>query len=145
MTTLTVEEFKTKFDRGDFTYSENLPDIRDKDIEDAIDNALALFNQDLYPIPTDEFPTDVGKKCLLFLTAHELVNLIEDTNGQGQTRFNQSSRSVGSISESLAIPEWMNADVFAYFTTTNYGIKFLMFSKPYMDGALYVVGGSTQP
>jgi hypothetical protein len=145
MITITAEEFKAFFDRGEFTYSETLPDIRDKDIEQAIESASSLINHDLYPSPTDEFPIDVGKKALTYLTAHELVNLIEDSLGQGQARMQQSSRSVGSISESLVVPEWMQHDTFAYFITTNYGIRFLMLSKPYMDGSVYVVGGATLP
>jgi hypothetical protein len=145
MIVITVEEFKDKFDRGDFTYGEALPSVRDKDIEEAIELATALINHDLYPLPSTENPVDIGKKALLFLTAHELINTLEDTINQGQTRFNQSSRSVGSISESLAIPEWMNQDVFGYFTTTNYGIKFLILTKPFMDGAVYTVAGLTLP
>lgn len=145
MTTITATQFKTKFDRGEFTYGVSLPSVRDKDIADAIENALALFNQNLYPAVSTEYPTDVKTLALLYLTAHELVKILEETDSNGQSKFNQNSRSVGSISESLTIPEWMNQDIFSYYTTTAYGIRFLMISKPYMDGVCYTVAGATMP
>ena len=145
MISITVEEFKTQFDRNEFTYGVDLPNVRDKDITDAINNALSLFNQGLYPLPSEEYPVDVGKLALLYLTAHELKKILNEVIDQGQSQFNQSSRSVGSISESLAIPEWMNDSVYSYFTLTAYGIRFLIISRPYMDGAVYSIRGATQP
>ncbi len=144
MITITVEEFKTQFDRGEFTYGDTVPKVRDKDITDALKNASNLFNQDLYPRPSESYPNDVGKQALLYLTAHELKKMLNEVSDQGQPQYNQNSRSVGSISESLTIPEWMNESVFAYFTTTAYGIRYLILSKPFMDGAAYSISGATQ-
>ena len=137
--TITADDFKDFFDRGDFTYSEILPDARDKDIELAISNALDLLNQDLYPTEA------IGEKALYYLTAHELKQILEKSESQGQSNFIQSSRGVGSISESLVIPEWMQQDIFAYFATTSYGIQFLIISKPYLDGVVLIAGGATLP
>ena len=142
MFTITIEDFKYKFDRGQFTYSETLPDTRDKDINEAIDEALCIINQDLYPLENDN---KIGKKALLYLTAHYLTKILDSTDNDGQSDFVQSSRSVGAISESLLIPEWMQEDIFAMFTSTSYGIMFLNITKPYMDGAVYTVSGKTLP
>lgn len=143
--TITTDDFKSKFDRGDFTYGDDLPAVRDKDIEDAIDNAMAIFNPEIYPIPSDEAPSDVGKKALYYLTAHELVNLLEDSNSQGQSRAIQSSRSVGGISESLQLPEWASDPLLAYFATTNYGIRYINISLPFTIGSGFIVAGATTP
>lgn len=137
--TITVEEFKEQFDRGQFTYSETLPGVRDKDIESAISEAEATFNGDLY----SDDPT--CKQALLYLTAHFLTNDIESANSGGQPVFIQGSRSADGISESVIVPDWMSQGDFSMYATTYYGQKFLTLSKPYMDGAVYVVGGATLP
>jgi hypothetical protein len=145
MTAITIQEFKTQFDRNEFTYGDETPNVRDKDIQDAMNNALSLFNQGLYPIPSTEYPTDVGKQALLYLTAHELKKMMNEVADQGQSQFNQNSRSVGSISESLSIPEWMNESVYAYFTTTSFGIRYVLLTMPYLGGTVYTISGATQP
>jgi hypothetical protein len=145
MTAITIQEFKTQFDRNEFTYGDDIPNVRDKDIQDAMNNALSLFNQGLYPVPSDEYPVDVGKQALLYLTAHELKKMLNEVQDQGQSQFNQNSRSVGSISESLSIPEWMNESVYAYFTTTSFGIRYVLLTMPYLGGTVYAILGATQP
>lgn len=135
--TITIVDFQIMFDRGQFTFSEVLPDVRDKDITEAIAEANCVFNQDLYP------DDDICTKALLYLTAHFLKLDIDMADSEGQTSLLQSSRSVGSISESVAIPEWMLQGDFAQYTTTAYGVKFITISKPYMDGAVYSVSGGT--
>jgi len=139
MITATFEEFKTKFDR-DFTFSETLPDIRESDFDNALEDALAVFNQDLIPVVT------ANKNALLNLIAHFLTLNIDTSDTGAQSKFLQSSRSVGSISESLQIPSWISDnEVFSFFATTAYGIKYLIFSKPYLDGAIFTAEGATQP
>jgi hypothetical protein len=39
----------------------------------------------------------------------------------------------------------MKAGEFAFYCTTYYGQKWLMLTKPYLDGAVYTVGGGTNP
>lgn len=137
--TITPAEFKDYFDRGEFTYGVNPPDIRDKDITRAIDEAEAVFNPGLFP---DE---DTCKQALYYLTAHFLQKDLEAVASKGQPTFNQSSRSAGGISESLEIPEWMKEGEFAFYTTTYYGQKYLILAKPYLDGAVFAVSGATLP
>lgn len=139
--TPTVSTFKTKFARGQFDYGTVLPAILDADITDAIAEAEAVFNPGLYP---SDYP-EIGTLCELYLTAHFLVTDIDAADSGGQTRLLQNSRSVDGVSESLEIPDWMKAGEFAFYVTTYYGQKWLILSKPYLDGAVFVVGGATQP
>lgn len=135
--TITATEFKTHFDRGPWTYGATLPDVRDSDIEKAITEALAVFNGDLYPTE------DICKLALTYLTAHFLQSDLDSADSGGAPRHNQTSRSVGSVSESVTIPEWMLEGEFSMYVTTQYGIKWLQLTKPYLDGAVYAVEGGT--
>jgi hypothetical protein len=142
MVEITFEEFKTKFDR-DFTFSETLPDIREVDFDNAYLDANSVFNQSLIPAKPDD---SIAKNALLNLTAHFLSLNIDASETGAQARFLQSSRSAGGMSESLQIPSWVSDnDVFSQFATTSFGLKYLIISKPYLDGAIYVVGGQTLP
>lgn len=144
--TITAAEFKTQFDRGQFTYSETLPDIRDKDINDAIAEATAVFNCDLYPVdPEAVDPDHICKLALNYLTAHFLQSDVDGGDSGGMSKFNVSSHSADGISESFSIPDWMNQGEFAIYATTYYGQKWLILSKPYMDGAVFCINGETLP
>ena len=137
---ITIAEFKSFFDRGQFAYGDCPPDeIRDKDIEEAIEESSLTFNENLYP---DEVTRN---KAQLYLSAHYLLLDTEASMSGGQANFIQSSRSANGISESLVIPEWMKEGDFSLFSTTFYGQKFLMLSKPYLDGAVFSVQGGTRP
>lgn len=134
--TITATEFKAFFDRGQFDYGNTPPDVRDKDIDEAIAEAQAVFNGDLYP------DDDTCKQALFYCTAHFLQTDLNMFDGGGQTSFNQTSRSADGISESVKIPDWIQGELEIY-ATTGYGLKWLMLSKPYMDGAVYSVPGGT--
>lgn len=141
--TITATEFKAYFDRGQFLYGSTVPyeypEVRDKDIDSAIAEALAVFNDVLWPTE------DAAKQALYYLTAHFLQLDLDSVVSSGQSKFNQSSRSADGISESLDIPEWMKEGEFGFFSTTYYGQKYLMLAKPYLDGAVFVVNGGTLP
>lgn len=137
--TITATEFKAFFDRGQFDYGTTPPQVRDKDIDEAISEAECVINCNLYP---DE---ETCKKVLYYLTAHFLtLDLANDDNG-GQPTFNQTSRSADGISESVHIPDWMKEGDLSSYTVTSYGIKFLTLSKPYLDGVIFSVQGGTRP
>lgn len=144
MVTITASDFKTQFDRGQWVYGSTPPDVRDKDIDEAIAEAETVFNHALYPLDSSNQPT-IEKKALLYLTAHFLQNDLDGFDSQGQTKLLQTSRSADGISESLSIPEWMNQGEFAFYANTSYGQKYLIMSKPYLDGAVFVVAGATLP
>lgn len=135
--TLPVEEFKTFFDR-DFVYGTDLDTVRDSDILRAISEAQAVFNNDLYP---DDDSRNLAYK---YIVAHFLVNDIDAANTGGQSIFVMTSRSVDGLSASIEIPDWMKRGEMAAYSTTYYGQKFLMLSKPYLDGVLFAVKGSTR-
>lgn len=139
MVTIDATEFKLFFDRDQFSYGSDVPDIRDTDIDRAITEALAVFNQDLWPEET------LAELALLYLTAHFLKLDTDAASGGAAPVFNQNSRSVGSVSESAAIPRWMSEGEFSFYSTTYYGQKFLMLAKPLLGGAVYAIGGTTLP
>lgn len=140
---ITVAEFKTFFDRGQFLYGTSdpyvFPEVRDKDIDAALAEANALFNGGLFPTEAE------CKQALQYLTAHFVQKDIDAVPSGGQSTYNQSSRSADGISESLSIPDWMNEESFAFYTTTYYGQKYLILAKPYLDGAVFSVPGGTRP
>lgn len=136
---VTVSSFKTLFSRGQFEYGTDVPDIRDVDIENAIAEANAVFNPDIYPDDT------IRDLALSYLVAHFLATDTDAADSGGQSRFIQTSRSADGVSESLEIPDWMKAAEFAFYCTTYYGQKWLMLTKPYLDGAVYVIEGGTTP
>ena len=133
---ITTDAFKTFFARN-FTFGDTLPDVLDADIDKAFAEACAVFNEGLYP---DDATTEL---VYGYLAAHFLQEDLNAAEGGGAPTYNVSSHSADGISESLAIPEWMNAEEFAFYSTTYYGQKFLILSKPYLDGAVFVVTGAT--
>lgn len=137
--TITAEEFKDFFDRGQFGYGTDVPAIRDKDIDAAIAEAQAVFNGGLFP---DEARC---KQALLYLTAHFLQLDTDAADTGGQSKFIQTSRSADGLSEALSIPDWMQQGEFAMYATTYYGQKYLLLVNQYLGGAVYVVGGGTLP
>lgn len=136
-----IASFKALFSRGQFDYGETLPQVRDADITNALSEANAVFNPDIYPADKPE----IGDLALSYLTAHFLRTDLDAADAEGQSRFIQTSRSVDGVSESVEIPEWMKQGEFAFYATTYFGQKWLMITKPYLDGAVYVVGGTTLP
>jgi hypothetical protein len=136
-----IASFKALFSRGQFDYGETLPEIRDADITSALAEANAVFNVSLYP---SNLPA-IADLALSYLVAHFLLTDVDAADSGGQTRLLQNSRSVDGVSESLEIPEWMKAGEFAFYASTYYGQKFLIISKPYLDGAVYCIEGATTP
>ena len=135
-----VASFKAYFDRGQFSYGATTADIRDKDITQALAEANAVFNPDIYP--TDH--PEIKDSALTYLTAHFLVTDIDAQDSGGQARLLQTARAADGVSESLAIPEWVTGELIFYWTTY-YGQKWLILTKPYLDGAVFSIGGATQP
>lgn len=142
MTTITVDAFKTRFVKS-FTFGTGDEEVSDTDVQNAINDALVIFNQDL--MPTDENGINPSEIAFGYLVAHFcLSNLDEQTMG-AQPAFIQSSRSVGGMSESLQIPDWVGNSELSLYATTSFGLKYLQMIKPYCTGAVYAVEGSTTP
>jgi len=132
-----VDPFKDYFDRGQFDYGDEPPQVRDKDIENARAEADCVFNEGIYP------DQECSDKAYLYLTAHFLQSDIQAGASFGQPDFLQTARTADGITEHLFIPDWMKQSDFVLYVTTYYGKKFLTISKPWLDGAVFVVAGGT--
>ncbi len=116
--------------------------IQDQDITNAFAEATAVFNQSLFGDDT------TIKLAYLYLTAHYLVNDIQTSRQgvQSTGRNPVTSRTVGSVSESYAVPERFLADpIVQFYTTTGYGRKFLSMALPAMVGNMASTWGGTNP
>jgi hypothetical protein len=136
----TVLDFKQYFDR-DFPYGYDMESVRDKDITKAFNDAGVSFNEDLF---ADQSTYTIA---FLNLSAHYLVmNLRSSSQGlTGQYAWLQSSKSVGSISESFTIPQRiLDNPEFAMLTKTNYGAKYIGLMLPMLVGQIFLVEGGTQ-
>jgi len=136
----TVADFKAFFSR-DFPYGVIDATVKDSDIHRAIDEAVAFVNEGLFCSQAN------FTNAVLYLSAHNLVtNLRMSSQGVsgGQIAWPQNSRSVGSVSESLAIPDRIMANPeYAILATTGYGGKFLMLVIPGLSGQIFTVCGRT--
>jgi len=147
---IVVDDFKDHFVR-DFQYAIQSGEtesiyscqkdyVMDSDITKAFSEADANFNESL-------FGTDASlKMTFLYLAAHYLVlDLQASEQGAGSNgSFLVSSRSVGGVSESYAIPNWMlNDPVLGAFATTKYGQKYITLIKPLLIGNVVVYQGAT--
>jgi len=141
----TVAQFKTYFVR-DFPYApENDPSnagyILDADITKAIAEAGAKFNPGL-GYGEDSAVT----MAFMYLAAHFLVENIKMSSAglSGQIQQLVSSKSVGGISESYAIPEKFTKSPYtSMFLKNKYGERYLALSFPLIVGGVGLVEGTT--
>ena len=147
---IVVDDFKDFFVR-DFQYAiasgqtESVYEcqkdyVMDSDITKSFSEAKINFNEALFG--TD----DSLRITFLYLAAHYLVNDLQTSQqGSGSSGFFPvSSRSVGGVSESYAIPTWMLKDpVLGAFATTRYGQKYISLIKPLLIGNVVVCEGAT--
>lgn len=114
--------------------------ISDNDILRAFAEAKVNFNPDFF---TDD---ETAIMVFCYLSAHYLV--IDLNNAQspfalGFMGFTQS-KSVGSVSESYGIPQWMlNNPVLGAYAQTGYGRKYLSLIMPYLRGNIILTPGRT--
>lgn len=146
----TVADFKNYFLR-DFPYQPPVTPpavvdldsyIQDQDIQNALDEADGLNNQELFG---DQASFTFG---FLNLAAHYLcMNLRASSQGiGGRFDWGAQSKSVGSVSVSTAIPaRILENPLFAYLNQTTYGTKYLMKILPQISGQMFVVCGGTNP
>lgn len=135
----TVRDFKDYFFR-DFPYGTSKESVMDQDITSALSDADFNFNPSLFS--TQEKYT-LGFLCL---SAHFLVmNLRASSQGvAGQYAWLQSSKSVGSVSEGLSIPQRiLDNPEMAMLSKTTYGAKYLMLILPQLAGQIFSVHGRT--
>lgn len=112
--------------------------ISDDDITRAFLEASVNFNEDLFDTET------VQLMMFYYLTAHYIC--IDANNANNGINFGYmgiaQSRSVGSVSESYAIPQWMlNDPMYSLYAVTGYGLKYLSMIAPYLVGNIIFVEG----
>ena len=133
----TVSDFKTYFAR-DFVFGVAPNTVTDSDVSRCIQDAAVSINTNLFQ------SQDAYNTGFLNLAAHNLVmNLRAASQGtQGQFPWMQTGKSVGSVSESLQIPERIMANPeFAMLTKTYYGAKYLFMILPQLTGQMFTVIG----
>lgn len=112
--------------------------ISDSDIERAFTEAKINFNPNFFK--DDE--TAIMVFC--YLAAHYLVidlNNAQNPLALGFMGFTQS-KSVGSVSESYGIPQWMlNNKILSAYAQTGYGRKYLSLIQPYLIGNIIYTPG----
>lgn len=114
--------------------------IQDTDILRAFEEAKINFNASFY----NDDATAIMVFC--YLAAHYLI--IDLTNASnplavGFMGFTQS-KSVGSVSESYAVPQWMlNNQKLSAYAQTGYGRKYLSLIQPYLTGNIILTCGRT--
>lgn len=114
--------------------------IQDVDITKAFTEAQVVLNQELYA------SDDIIQLVYLYLTAHYLVHDIRAglAGVSAQAQFPTASKSVGSVSESFAVPRaYTDNPIYSFYTQSAYGMKFLSLTLPAMVGNVGAVGGAT--
>ena len=120
-------------------YNGNTEDyISDNDISRAFLEAKMNFNPNLFS------QCDEIKMAYCYLTAHYLV--IDLNNALNPFAIGGSglvqSKSVGSVSESYAIPQWiMNDKNLGLLARTGYGLKYLSMIAPKLHGNIIFTRG----
>lgn len=114
--------------------------IQDSDIERAFAEAKINFKTIFWK------DDKTAEMVFYYVAAHYLI--IDITNRQnpflmGYKGMTQS-KSVGSVSESYAIPEWMlNNQILGPYAQTGYGRKYLSLIQPYLIGNIIHTPGRT--
>lgn len=137
----TIEEFKAQFSR-DFPYGSTKEYVMDSDIQAALTQADFSVNPEI-------FDTEANFKYgYNLLAAHNLVtNLRASSQGaSGTYSWLETSKSVGSVSQSFAIPEFiMKNPMYAMLSKTAYGAKYLEIVIPRAIGQTFAIEGATLP
>ena len=114
--------------------------ISDADIERAFSEAKVNFNPEFFE---DDATAEMG---FYYLAAHYLVIDLNNAMGSLTLGFKglTQSKSVGSVSESYGIPQWVMSDpLLGQFAQTGYGRKYLSLIMPFLVGNIILVQGKT--
>lgn len=108
---------------------------QDSDIQNAFNEAYVNFNEGLFP------NLDTAKLIFLYLTAHYLT--VDFRNALGINNVGiPTSKSVGSVSESYTIPQWLTQNTgLSMYATTGYGVKYASLIRPYLIGNIFIAKG----
>lgn len=137
----TILDFQSYF-RRDFPYGTTPDTVEDQDITNAFADASVNINQGMFSTQANY---TLG---FLLLSAHNLVlNLRASSQGiAGQFSWLSSSKSVGSVSEGISIPQRvLDNPAYAMLSKTNYGAKYFAMLLPNLSGQMFTVQGRTKP
>jgi len=110
-------------------------------LDEDIDNA---FNEACMKFKPSNFDNDSDIKLgYLYLTAHFLVEDLRAGGTDSSDGGLVTSRSVGNVSESMTVPEWMQKPQYSFYATTYYGRKYINMIYNRTRGAAYTVWSGT--
>ena len=113
---------------------------RDEDINNACNEAALNFNEGLFSSCCQ------AKLVFMYLVAYYLTVDFQNASGSASNGGIVQSKSVGSVSEGYAIPQWMlNNATLSPYATNGYGRKYLSLIKPYLVGNIIISRGATTP
>ena len=109
---------------------------QDSDILNAVKEANVNFNEQL-------FSEEDAKLIFMYLVAYYLTNDFKNALGQLSAGIT-TSKSVGSVSESASVPQWMlNDKMLSAYARNGYGLKYLSLIMPYLVGNVMFFAGET--
>lgn len=114
--------------------------ISENDIVRAFSEAKINFNVNLFTCCND------AAMVFYYLAAHYLVIDLNNANNPLALGFMgfTTSKSVGSVSESYGIPQWvLNSKNLGLYAQTGFGRKYLSLILPYLTGAIIYTPGAT--
>jgi hypothetical protein len=135
----TTAQFQTQFTR-DFPFGVSTNQVQDVDVSNAMAEAAGYINPLLF---NSQANYTLGA---LRLSAHYLVmNLRASSQGLfGAYPWMTTSKSAGSVSQGLAIPDRiLQNPMLAVLTNTNYGTQYLYMVLPAMVGPSFPAYGGT--
>ena len=114
--------------------------ITDTDIEKAIGQALLSANE--------EFGENREDKIIIFLhlVAFYLVMDLKNSSAGLNSSYSGlvASKSVGSVSESYNVPQWLaNSPLYSIYSQNGYGMKYLSLISPYLSTTILFSTGRT--
>lgn len=114
--------------------------VSDLDITNAFAEACISFNDTFFD---DDDDIKLG---YLYLAAHYLVNDLNAGGIDSASAGLANTRSVGNVSESYSIPQWMLDDkILSFYAQSSYGRKYLNMILPKLTGNVVAIDGCTTP
>jgi len=114
--------------------------VTDNLISEAFGEAQVNFNPELFP------DCNTLVRVFYYLAAHYLVVDVNNASNPfslGFIGFTQS-KSVGSVSASFGVPQWMlNDPLLSGYAQTGFGRKYLSLIAPYLVGNVMLLKGKT--
>ena len=111
--------------------------VCDSDIEFAKNEADEVANEDI-----------LTELSFMYLVAFYLCYDLDlaQSGATGQNSYTASSKKVGSVSETYAVPKWIEDDPYLSFYSRNgFGLKFLSLIRPKLIGNVDIIAGYTTP